>query len=180
MNSELSNGDKKLILDSIRDIPDFPKKGIVFKDITTLLSSPKAMNTLMSHLEQRYKSMKLDYIAGLDARGFIFGSILADRLGIGFVPIRKKGKLPGETISRDFELEYGNASIEIKNESLQNKKILLIDDLLATGGTVEAAIKMIKQLEGNIIGLGFLIELKFLKAREILKDYKIFSIVGYE
>ena len=105
---------------------------------------------------------------------------MANRLKISFIQIRKKGKLPGETISRDFKLEYGTASIEIKNESLKGRDILVIDDLLATGGTVEAAVKMIETLDGNIVGLGFLIELKFLNARKILSEYKIFSIVGYD
>ena len=163
----------------IKDYPDYPKKGIIFKDMWPAIEDPDAFEYILTEFENEFRG-KIDTIIGIESRGFIFGAALANRLKISFIPIRKKGKLPGETISRDFELEYGNASIEIKNESLQNKKILLIDDLLATGGTVEAAIKMIKQLEGNIIGLGFLIELKFLKAREILKNYKIFSIVGYE
>ena len=105
--SKLTQSDRDIILDSIRDIPDFPKEGIIFKDITTMLGEPKAFNILMTHLEDRYRDYNLDYIAGIDARGFIFGAVLADRLGLGFVPIRKKGKLPYKTVSQKYELEYG-------------------------------------------------------------------------
>ena len=163
----------------VKDYPNFPKKGIIFKDIWPLLENPDAFEYILSTFQKQYNG-KTDAIAGIESRGFVFGAALANRLKISFIPIRKKGKLPGETISRDFKLEYGTASIEIKNESLKGRDILVIDDLLATGGTVEAAVKMIETLDGNIVGLGFLIELKFLNARKILSEYKIFSIVGYD
>ena len=162
----------------IRDYPDYPKKGIVFKDMWPAIENPDAFEHILTEFEKEFGG-KIGTVIGIESRGFIFGAALANRLKIGFTPIRKKGKLPGETISRDFKLEYGSASMEIKNESLKGKNILIIDDLLATGGTVEAAVKMIEELEGNIVGLGFLIELEFLKARDILSNYKVFSILRY-
>jgi len=133
---ELNQDQKQFLLESIRDIPDFPKPGIIFKDITTLLNNKVAYTFLMDHLEARYKDMDLEYIAGLDARGFIFGAALADRLRIGFVPIRKKGKLPSTTICEKYELEYGFDELEIHLDAFNNKegaRVLIIDDLCATG-----------------------------------------------
>ena len=164
--------------DVIRDYPDYPKKGIVFKDMWPAIENPDAFEHILTEFEKEFGG-KIGTVIGIESRGFIFGAALANRLKISFKPKRKKGKLPGETISRDFKLEYGSASMEIKNESLKGKNILIIDDLLATGGTVEAAVKMIEELEGNIVGLGFLIELEFLKARDILSNYKVFSILRY-
>jgi len=166
------------IRDIIKDYPDYPKQGIIFKDMWPILDNPDAFQYILEEFEREFEG-KIDTVIGIESRGFVFGAALANRLKISFIPIRKKGKLPGETISRDFELEYGSASVEIKNESLKGKNILIIDDLLATGGTVEAAVKMIEELEGGIVGLGFLIELDFLKAREILSKYKVFSILRY-
>jgi adenine phosphoribosyltransferase len=181
--NKLTTEDKQIILDSIRDIPDFPKPGIIFKDITTLLSNPKAFNTLMTHLEHRYKSYNLDYIAGIDARGFIFGSILADRLGIGFVPIRKKGKLPYTTVAEKYSLEYGFDEVEIHidafaSESSDGKgaKVLLIDDLIATGGTAKAAANLIDKVGAKCVEVCFIMELKFLKGREGIKA-PIYSVI---
>jgi adenine phosphoribosyltransferase len=170
---QLSNEDKKIILDSIRDIPDFPKPGIVFKDITSMLADPKAFNTLMNHLEARYKSYDLDFIAGIDARGFIFGAALADRLGIGFVPVRKKGKLPYTTVSEKYSLEYGFDEVEIHIDAFASKdnlegkgaKILLIDDLIATGGTAKAAANLIDKVGAECVEVCFIMELDFLKGR---------------
>lgn len=164
----LSKEDKKIIEDSIRDIPDFPKKGIIFKDISTLLSNAKAFKTLMNHLEERYTSYNLDYIAGIDARGFIFGSILANRLNLGFVPIRKKGKLPYKTISQEYSLEYGTDTLEIHIDAFDNKqaKVLLIDDLLATGGTASAGATLISKLNATCVEACFIMELDFLKGKE--------------
>lgn len=165
----LTSQDKQIILDSIRDIPDFPKPGIIFKDITTLLSNKKALNTLMTHLENRYKSYDLDYVAGIDARGFIFGSILADRLGIGFVPVRKKGKLPYTTVAEKYSLEYGFDEVEIHIDAFgkENKgaKVLLIDDLIATGGTAKAAASLIDKVGAECVEVCFIMELGFLKGR---------------
>jgi len=145
----LNEKNKKILLDSIRDIPDFPKPGIIFKDITTLLNNKNAYQILMNHLENRYKDFNLDYIVGLDARGFIFGSVLADRLKIGFVPIRKKGKLPSTTICEKYELEYGFDEVEIHIDAFnkQNARVLIIDDLIATGGTAEAASKLVLETD---------------------------------
>ncbi len=166
----ISVEDKEIILNSIRDIPDFPKPGIVFKDITTLLSNPKALDTLMTHLENRYKDYSLDFIAGIDARGFIFGSILADRLGIGFVPVRKKGKLPYSTVSEKYSLEYGFDEVEIHIDAFASScsdgkgaRVLLIDDLIATGGTAKAAINLIDKVGANCVEVCFIMELEFLK-----------------
>ena len=182
----LSQINKQIILDSIREIPDFPKKGIIFKDISTLLSNPRALNTLMTHLEERYKSYNLDYIAGIDARGFIFGSILADRLGVGFVPIRKQGKLPYTTISEAYTLEYGVDAVEIhidafgKNGfSISNKKskVLLIDDLIATGGTAKASENLINRVGADCVEVCFIMELSFLNGRDIL-NAPVYSVIN--
>ena len=170
--STLSPKEKEILLESIRDIPDFPKPGIIFKDITTLLSNKTAFNTLMTHLETRYKSYNLDYIAGIDARGFIFGAALADRLGIGFVPVRKKGKLPYTTVSEKYSLEYGFDEVEIHIDAFEyetgkkSSKVLLIDDLIATGGTAKAAANLIDKVGANCVEVCFIMELAFLKGRE--------------
>lgn len=169
----ISQEDKEIILNSIRDIPDFPKPGILFKDITTLLSNPKALDTLMTHLENRYKKYDLDYIAGIDARGFIFGSILADRLGLGFVTIRKKGKLPYTTVSEKYSLEYGFDEVEVHIDAFASKdndgkdaRVLLIDDLIATGGTATAATSLINKVGANCVEACFIMELDFLNGKE--------------
>ncbi len=171
----LSTEEKQILLESIRDIPDFPKPGILFKDITTLLSNAKALHTLMSHLEERYREYHLDYIAGIDARGFIFGSILADRLQLGFVPIRKKGKLPYTTVSQKYSLEYGFDEVEVHIDAFgedgcsasgKKARVLLIDDLIATGGTAAAAAKLINNVGAECVEACFVMELDFLKGRE--------------
>lgn len=170
----LTPEEKSIILDSIRDIPDFPKPGIIFKDITTLLNNPKALNTLMDHLTNRYLGYDLDYIAGIDARGFIFGSILADRLGVGFVPVRKKGKLPYTTVAEKYSLEYGFDEVEIHIDAFGENgcchtgdpsKVLLIDDLIATGGTAKAAANLIGKVGAKCVEACFIMELGFLNGR---------------
>ena len=169
----LSNDERKIIEDSIRDIKDFPKPGIVFKDITTLLNNKEAYSTLMNHLYEKYKSYNLDYIAGIDARGFIFGAALAQMLGIGFVPIRKKGKLPYTTISEKYSLEYGVDEVEVHIDAfseIPNAKVLMIDDLIATGGTANAAAKLIKQAGGNCVESCFIIGLTFLDGIKNLQE----------
>jgi len=182
----ISIEDKNIILDSIRDIPDFPKPGIIFKDITTLLSNPKALDTLMTHLENRYKDYNLDFIAGIDARGFIFGSILADRLGLGFVTVRKKGKLPYTTVAEKYSLEYGFDEVEIHidafaSESSDGKgaKVLLIDDLIATGGTAKAAASLINKVGAQCVEVCFIMELGFLKGREGFNS-PVYSVLEIE
>ena len=164
----LRKEDEEIIEHSIRNIPDFPKEGIIFKDITTLLNNPTAFKTLMNHLEERYKDYSLDYIAGIDARGFIFGSVLADRLNIGFVPIRKKGKLPFTTISEKYSLEYGFDEVEVHIDAFpkENANVLLIDDLIATGGTAKAAASLIKKVGANCVEACFILELDFLNGKE--------------
>lgn len=183
MRKFLNDESKEILLNSIRDIPDFPKPGIIFKDITTLLNNKAAFKILMDHLEDRYKDMNLDYVAGIDSRGFIFGAALADRLGIGFVPIRKKGKLPGATICEKYELEYGFDEVEIHLDAFENKadaNVLLIDDLIATGGTAKAAAKLVLDTKANLVEVCFLLNLTFLdgceKLSEIAPVYTILDI----
>ena len=179
--STLTKEDKEILESSIRDIPDFPKEGIVFKDITTLLNNPKALNTLMNHLEERYKSYGLDYIAGIDARGFIFGSILADRLNIGFVPIRKKGKLPYTTVAEKYALEYGVDEVEVHIDAFpkENAQVLLIDDLIATGGTAKAAVSLINKVGAMCVEACFIAELDFLKGRDGIES-EVYSVLHFD
>ena len=170
---KLSTTERKIIEASIRDIPDFPKPGIVFKDITTLLNDAEAYGVLMNHLYQRYKEYNLDYIAGIDARGFIFGAALAQMLGIGFVPIRKKGKLPYTTISEKYSLEYGYDEVEVHIDAfskIPHARVLLIDDLIATGGTANAAASLIHQAGAECIESCFIIELSFLDGTKKLEE----------
>jgi len=163
----------------IRTIPDFPKKGIMFKDITTLLNDSEAFKELIDFLKERYKDKNIDFVAGIESRGFIFGSALAYALNVGFVPVRKKGKLPYKTISEKYALEYGFDEVEIHIDAfrdVKNPKVLLIDDLIATGGTAEAAVKLIKKVGAEIIEACFIIELEFLNGRDKL-DCDVFSII---
>ena len=164
----------------IRDIPDFPKKGIMFRDITTAVKDPVTMKKIIDYIAEQFKDEKIDYVAGIESRGFIFGMPVAYSLGCGFIPIRKPGKLPAETISMEYELEYGTDKIEIHKDAIEKgKRVLLIDDLLATGGPAAAAAKLIQQV-GELVGIGFVIELSALKGREKLpKDVKIVSMAKY-
>ena len=169
----LSNTERQIIEDSIRNIKDFPKEGIVFKDITTLLNNKKAYGVLMNHLYQRYKEYNLDYIAGIDARGFIFGAALAQMLGLGFVPIRKKGKLPYTTYSEKYALEYGVDEIEVHIDAFKgvdNARVLMIDDLIATGGTANAAATLINQTGAICVESCFIIGLTFLNGIKTLEE----------
>jgi len=165
----------------IRNIKDFPKPGIVFRDITTLLKNPDAMKYVISQFKEYYKDKKVDLIVGPESRGFIFGSLLAHELHVPFAPLRKPGKLPAETEKEEYELEYGTDAIEIHKDAInQGDNILIVDDLIATGGTCEAAAKLIERLGGNVLGFAFLIELSFLNPREKLKNYDIFSLIEYK
>ena len=177
----LSATERKIIENSIRDIQDFPKAGIVFKDITTLLNDKEAYGVLMNHLYQRYKEYNFDYIAGIDARGFIFGAALAQMLGLGFVPIRKKGKLPYTTISEKYALEYGVDEIEVHIDAFGEQKgarVLIIDDLIATGGTANAAATLVNQTGAECVECCFIIGLTFLDGiQKLEKTSKVYSII---
>jgi adenine phosphoribosyltransferase len=166
---------------SIRNVPDFPKNGIVFRDITTLLQDPAAFREANDSLFERYRTSGAAKIVGIESRGFIFGSVLASRLGAGFVPVRKPGKLPSASIREVYQLEYGSDALEIHADSITpGEKVLIVDDLLATGGTAAAACSLVRRLGGSIIGVAFLIELAFLEGRKKLQEYDVFSIVSYE
>jgi adenine phosphoribosyltransferase len=165
----------------VRTVPDFPKPGILFYDITTLLKNPKGFATLIDALAQYYIDKEIDLVLGIEARGFIFGPALAYRLNAGFVPVRKPKKLPGPTARVTYDLEYGSDMLEIHVDAIEpGQRVVLVDDLLATGGTMEATIKLVQQLGGEIAGLGFAIELDFLKGRERFKDYDVFSLLHYD
>ena len=169
-----------LLENSIRNIPDFPKPGILFRDVTTLIQNKSAFKKSIDLLAKKYKGKKIDKVVGVEARGFIFGAALAHKLGSGFVPVRKKGKLPYKTISATYELEYGTDTLEIHKDAItRGEKVLIIDDLLATGGTVNAVVELVKQLQGKIIGIGFIIELVDLHGRDKLKDYPLYSLVKF-
>ncbi len=155
----------------IRDIPDFPKPGIVFKDITPLLASPEALSETIGRLCEPVESENVQVVTGVESRGFIFGTAVAQALGVGFVPIRKPGKLPGETVSETYELEYGTDTVEIHADAVSpGQRVLMVDDLLATGGTMAAACGLVRKLGGEIISSSFVIELAFLSGRKKLED----------
>jgi len=165
----------------IRTVKDFPKPGIGFKDITTLLKDASAFSRSIEILASKFNPEKIDKILGIESRGFIFASALAYKWNKGLIVARKPGKLPAEKISEQYELEYGVDSIEIHRDAVSvNERILVIDDLLATGGTVEATLKLVERLNGQIAGIGFLIELSFLNGRERLKNYNIHSLITYD
>ena len=178
---DLSIEQRQFLLSSIRDIKDFPKPGIIFKDITTLLNNSDAFTLLMDHLEAKYRNYNLDYIAGIDSRGFIFGAALAIKLGIGFVPIRKKGKLPSTTICEKYELEYGFDEVEIHIDAFDSKvgaRVLMIDDLCATGGTALAASKLVIDTKAQLVEVCFLMNLTFLNGKEkIEKIAPVYSVL---
>lgn len=170
-----------LILEkAIKNIPDFPKPGIIFRDITSLIQNKTAFKKSVDLLINKYKGKKIDKVVGVEARGFIFGAAIAHKIGAGFVPVRKKGKLPRKTISATYELEYGTDTLEIHEDAIEpGEKVLIIDDLLATGGTVKAVTGLIETLKGKIQGIGFVIELVDLKGKEKLKGYPVFSLVKF-
>ncbi len=178
----LTTDDRAYLLEKIRDVPDFPKPGIVFKDITTLLKDPKAFGFLMDHLQARYEEMGIDFVAGIDSRGFIFGAALADRLGKGFVPIRKQGKLPYTTIGEKYALEYGFDEIEIHIDAFacdkEKPNVLLVDDLIATGGTAKAAANLIEKSGAHCLEACFILNLTFLRGqRELEKITPVYSVL---
>ena len=165
----------------IRVIEDFPKEGISFKDITTLIKDKDAFKEAVDLMVEDLKDKDIDYIVGPEARGFLFGTAVAYVLGVGFIPVRKPGKLPFDTVSKEYELEYGTNKLEMHSDAIKKgDKIAIVDDLLATGGTIESAVKMIEDLGGEVVALEFLVELESLKAREILSEYEVKSLVKYD
>jgi adenine phosphoribosyltransferase len=166
---------------TIRSVPDFPKKGIVFRDITTLLKNPGALHEAVDQLAAYYAGRKIDVVVGIESRGFILGGALAERLGAGFVPVRKPGKLPANVLRQEYALEYGTDTIEIHADAItRGQRVLMHDDLLATGGTMEAASKLVGTLGGEIVGVSFLIELAFLNGRSRLAPHDIHALIRYD
>jgi len=168
------------IANKIRDIPDFPKKGIVFKDITPVLSDIDALRISVKEMASPFVNQDIDVVVGIESRGFIFGAPIADILNASFVPVRKPGKLPWKTEKVEYELEYGTDSLEIHLDAIEKgQRVLIVDDLLATGGTAEATCKLVSKVEGNIIGFTVLVELEFLEGRKRLNQYNVHSLVKY-
>ena len=177
-NSSLNTDQLKRL---IREVPDFPRKGILFYDITTLLKDKVGFATLVDRLSEHYVAQNIDLVLGMEARGFIFAPALAYRLNAGFVPVRKVGKLPAATVKFDYALEYGTNSLEMHKDAIQKgQRVLIVDDLLATGGTAEATARLATLLGAEIAGLGFVVELDFLNGREKLKGYDVMSLLHYE
>lgn len=166
---------------TIRSVPDFPKQGIVFRDITTLLKNPAAIHAALDQLVQRYADRRVDVVVGIESRGFILGGALAERLGAGFVPVRKPRKLPARVLRQEYALEYGTDAIEIHADAItRGQRVLMHDDLLATGGTMDAACKLVGTLGGEIVGISFLIELAFLGGRSRLAPHDIHALIRYD
>ncbi len=165
----------------IRDIKDFPTEGILFKDITTLLKDPPAFSYVVDQLSARYRGAGIEVVVGVESRGFIFGGALAHQLQAGFVPVRKLGKLPGKTIEVEYELEYGRDALAMHEDGIRpGQHVLVVDDLLATGGTMAATLRLVEELGGQVVGVAFLIELAFLHGRDKLKDYPLHSLIVYD
>ena len=166
---------------TIRSVPNFPLEGIVFYDITTMLKNPLALKESIDRLTSHYQNAGVDMVVGIESRGFIFGIPLAYNLGAGFVPVRKPSKLPAETISESYALEYGTNTLEIHVDAIEKgQKVLIVDDLLATGGTAKATCNLVEKLGGQVVGLAFAIELNFLKGREKLQGFDVFSLLQYD
>lgn len=170
----------KKVEDYVRSIPDFPEEGIIFRDVTSVIQNPDGLKLAIDGIDELIKDIEFDVVVGPESRGFIFGVPVAYNYGKGFVPVRKKGKLPCETISADYELEYGTATIEIHKDAIKKgQKVVIVDDLIATGGTIEAIIKLVEELGGEVAGIVFLIELEGLNGRDKLKGYRVESVVKY-
>jgi adenine phosphoribosyltransferase len=169
------------LMQLIRDVPDYPKKGVVFKDITTLIKRGDAFDEVINIFFEKCKDKKVDLVAAVESRGFIFGGVLANRLKVGFVPIRKFGKLPADTVEQKYDLEYGTDTLEIhKDAVMPGQRVLIVDDLLATGGTIKAACKLVEKLGGQVVGILIMIELGFLNGRDKLADYDLFTLLRYD
>ncbi len=165
----------------IRNVPDFPIKGVMFRDITTLIKDKDTFKYVVDQLYERYKDMKIDQVIGIESRGFIFGGALAHRLCCGFVPARKLGKLPAQTIEESYELEYGRTSLQLHTDAVKKgERVIILDDLLATGGTLRATAKMVERLGGSIVEIAVIIELSFLNGRDKLRNYNLYSMVVYD
>jgi adenine phosphoribosyltransferase len=164
----------------IREVPDFPKPGILFYDITTLLKDPEAFREVVDRMADQVAGKQIDIVVGMESRGFIFSAPLAYKIGAGFVPVRKLGKLPAETIEVEYQLEYGSATLEIHRDAIDSgQRVLIVDDLLATGGTVHGTIELVRRLGGEIVGLSFMVELSFLKGRDSLREFDINALLTY-
>ena len=171
----------KKLEEYVRRIPDFPEPGIIFRDITTILQDPDGLHLAIQSMQDKLKDTEFDVVVGTESRGFIFGVPIAYNLHKAFVPVRKKGKLPCETVSMEYDLEYGSAVIEMHKDSIKpGQKVVLVDDLVATGGTIEAAIKLVEELGGEVVKVVFLMELAGLKGRERLKGYEVESVLCYD
>jgi adenine phosphoribosyltransferase len=167
--------------DLIRNVPDFPNPGIQFKDVTTLLKDPEGLKQAITELKGYCVMKDFDVIAGIEARGFILASILAHDMGVGFVPLRKKGKLPAETVREEYVLEYGTDGLEMHADAIKpGQNVLIVDDLLATGGTASAAVRLVERAGGRVAGICFLTELSYLEGRDKLKGYDVFSLIQYD
>ncbi|MCI8923287.1 MAG: adenine phosphoribosyltransferase [Lachnospiraceae bacterium] len=171
----------KNVEDYIRSIPDFPEKGIIFRDVTSILQDPDGLALAIDSMKKKLEGIDFDVIVGTESRGFIFGVPIAYSLHKGFVPVRKKGKLPLEVVSREYDLEYGSSVVEMHKDSIKpGQKVVIVDDLIATGGTIEASIQIIEELGGEVVKVVFLMELSGLKGRERLKSYDVDSVIIYE
>ena len=171
----------KKLEEYVRSIPDFPEPGIIFRDITTILQDPDGLHLAIQSMQDKLKDTEFDVVVGTESRGFIFGVPIAYNLHKAFVPVRKKGKLPCETVSMEYDLEYGSAVIEMHKDSIKpGQKVVLVDDLVATGGMIEAAIKLVEELGGEVVKVVFLMELAGLKGRERLKGYEVESVLCYD
>ncbi len=166
---------------SIRSIPDWPIDGVIFRDLTTLMLDPQVFKETCDLFYNRYKNQNIDKIVGIDARGFVFGAVLAYHLNVGFVPVRKKGKLPYKTIRESYTLEYGKNTVEMHTDAIsQGERVVIADDLIATGGTIAAAVKLVERLGGDIVECAFVVELPDLKGRDLIKGQKVYSMVTFE
>ena len=176
----MTTNEKELVQELIRTIPDFPEPGIMFRDITTLLKDKKGLQLIIKDFTDRYMDKGIDYVLGADARGFIFGAAIAYNIGAGFVPARKIGKLPAETVKVEYELEYGKGILEVHTGAFEKgAKVLIVDDLLATGGTAGAMVKLVEKLDAVVYELAFLIELEGLQGRALLEGYDVYSLLKY-
>jgi adenine phosphoribosyltransferase len=179
-DGSLNNLNYDLIRGSIKSVNDYPKKGIVFRDITPLLKDSRAFSTCIDGMAEWADGKGADYIVSIEARGFIIGAALAARLGLGFIPVRKKGKLPRKTVSKKYTIEYAEREMEMHEDAIEKgSRVLIVDDLLATGGTARAAADLIESVGGKVVGIGFVVELTDLKGRDIIKKYDVFSLVKY-